>query len=124
MDCPKDDFQAFGATDDSTVGNRLTFGVDRRAVWTLAAKMDDGAPWHKGVLQGAEKFLTSWHKEEEEASRRRAIKRDFRDLEPPTHLYVFVGNDLAGANPAVNTPRPGRCTRIESCDFIVLIGDP
>ena len=85
MDCLKDDFQAFGATDGSTVDNRLTFGVDR-AVWTLAAKMDDGAPWHKGVLQGAEKFMTSWHKEEEEASRRRATKRDFRDLEPPTHL--------------------------------------
>ena len=58
MDCLKDDFQAFGATDGSTVANRLTFGVDR-AVWTLAAKMDDGAPWHKGVLQGAEKFMTS-----------------------------------------------------------------
>ena len=55
MDCLKDDFQAFGATDGSTVDNRLIFGVDR-AVWTLAAKMDDGAPWHKGVLRGAEKF--------------------------------------------------------------------
>ena len=81
----KDDFQAFRATDGSTVDNRLTFGVDR-AVWTLAAKMDDGAPWHKGVLQGAETFMTSWHKEEEEASRRRATKRNSRDLEPPTHL--------------------------------------
>ena len=82
----QDDFQAFGATDGSTVNNRLTlFGVDR-AVWTLAAKMDDGAPWHKGVLKGAETFMTSWYKEEEEASRRRATKRDFRDLEPPTHL--------------------------------------
>ena len=85
MGCLKDDFQAFGATDGSTVDNRLTFG-GKRAVWTLAAKMDDGAPWHKEVLQGAEKVMTSWHKEEEEASRRRATKRDFRDLEPPTHL--------------------------------------
>ena len=58
LNCLKDDFQAFGATDGSTVGNRLTFGVDR-AVWTLAAKMDDGATWHEGVLQGAEKFMTS-----------------------------------------------------------------
>ena len=65
MDCLKDDFQAFGATDGSTVDNRLTFGVDR-VIWTLAAKMDDGAPWHKGVLQGAEKIMTSWHKEEKE----------------------------------------------------------
>ena len=36
---------------------------------------------------------------------------------------------MAGADPAVNTtttttPRPSRGTRIESCDFIVLIGDP
>ena len=31
---------------------------------------------------------------------------------------------LGVANPAVNTPRPSRGTRIESCDFIVLIGDP
>ena len=85
LDCLKDDFQAFRATDGSTVDSRLTFGVDR-AVWTLAAKMDDGAPWHKGVLQGAEKTMTSWHNEEEEASRQRATKRDFRDLEPPTHF--------------------------------------
>ena len=75
LDCLKGDFQAFGATDGSTVDNRLTFGVNR-AVWTLAAKMDDGVPWHKGVLQRAENFMTSWHKEEEEASRRRATKRD------------------------------------------------
>ena len=48
--------------------NRLAlFGVNR-AVWTLAAKMDDGASWHQGVLQGAEKIMTSWHKEEERRS--------------------------------------------------------
>ena len=86
MDCLKDDFQAFGATDGSKVDNRLTFGVDT-AVWTLAAKMDNGAPWHKeGVLRGAEQFMTSWHKEEEDVSRRRATKREFRNLDPPTHL--------------------------------------
>ena len=53
---------------------------------SVQAKMDDGAPWHRRVLQGAETLMTSWHKEEEEASRRRATKRDFRDLEPPRHL--------------------------------------
>ena len=42
----------------------------------LAVKMDDGVPWHKGVSQGAENFMTSWHKEEEDASRRCATKRD------------------------------------------------
>ena len=82
MDYLKDDFQAFGATDGSTVDNRLTFGVDR-AVWILAAKMDDGAPGHKGVLQGTEKIMTSWHKKEEEASRRRATKRTLVILSPP-----------------------------------------
>ena len=65
--------------------NRLTFGVNR-AVWTLAAKMDNWLPWHKGMLQGAENFMTSWHKKEKVASRRRATKRDFRGLEPLTHL--------------------------------------
>ena len=88
MDCLKDDFQAFGSTDGSTVDNRLTFGVDR-AVWTLAANMDDEVPWHKGVLKGAETFMNAWHKKEEEASRRRATKRDFRDLEPP-HICRWV----------------------------------
>ena len=68
--------------------------------------------------------MISWHKEEEEDTRRRATKRDFRDLEPPTHLWVGVGNGLAGTNPAVNTPLPSRGIRIELCDFIVLIGDP
>ena len=55
--------------------NRLTFGVNR-AVWTLAAKMHDGLPRDEEMLQGAENFMTSWHKKEEEASRRRATKRD------------------------------------------------
>ena len=89
LDCLKDDFQVFGATDGSTVVNRFTFGVNR-AVRTLAANMDDGVPWHKGVLQGAENFMTSWHKEEEEASRRRVTKRgnegSTTDLEPPPHF--------------------------------------
>ena len=31
---------------------------------------------------------------------------------------------MAGANPVVITPWPSRGTRIEACDFIVLIGDP
>ena len=127
LDCLKDDFQAFGATDGSTVDNRLIFGVDR-AVWTLAAKMDDGAPWHKGVLHRAEKFMTCWHKEEEEteeeeASRRRATKRDFRDLEPPT-LFVGMYREWHGrCKPGGEYTRPSRGTRIKSCDFIVLIGD-
>ena len=44
-----------------------------------------GAVAQKEVLQGAETFMASWHKEEKEVSRRRSTKRGFRDLEPPTH---------------------------------------
>ena len=55
--------------------NRLKFGVNR-AVRTLAAKMDDGEPWYKALLQGVENFMTSWHNEEEEASRGRATKQN------------------------------------------------
>ena len=96
MDCLKDDFQALGSTDGSTVDNRLTFGVDG-GVWILAAKIDDGAPWHRlFFFKGAEKFMTAWHKEEEEASRRRATKRDFRDLEPPPHLFVGTCREWPG----------------------------
>ena len=88
LDCFKDEFQAFGATDGSTVDNRLKFVV-KRAVWTLAAKIDDMG-CHKGALQGAENFMTSWHKEDEDASRRRATKRGSKgsttNLEPPAHL--------------------------------------
>ena len=43
---------------------------------------------------------------------------------PIVILYTYFSHRLGGANPAVNTPRPSRGTRIESCDFIVLIGDP
>ena len=38
--------------------------------------MKGGRQWYQGVLQGAERFMTSWHKDEEEASRKRATKRD------------------------------------------------
>ena len=43
--------------------------------------------------------------------------------EPPGRQVIFDDHGLGGANPAVNTPRPSRGTRIESCDFIVLIRD-
>ena len=46
--------------------------------------MEGGLPWHAGVLQGAERFMTSWHKSEGEASLQRAIKRG--DNEPKNSL--------------------------------------
>ena len=72
--CLKADFKAFGATHGSTADKPGVFGVPK-LVWTEAAKVEGGVPWHLGVLQGAERFMTSWHKDEEEASRKRAIKR-------------------------------------------------
>ena len=77
LKCLRDDFQAFGATEGSTDDKRLTFGVES-ALWPSAAKKEGGIPWHAGVLQGAERFMTSWHSTEEEASRLRALKRECR----------------------------------------------
>ena len=37
--------------------------------------MKGGVSWHEGVLQVAGRLMTSWHKDEEEASRQRSIKR-------------------------------------------------
>jgi len=34
-----------------------------------------GVQWHAGVIKGAARFMTAWHKEEEDTSRKRATKR-------------------------------------------------
>ena len=73
--CLKDNFKAFGATHGSTEDEPSLFGVPKLA-WTEAAKVQGGVPWHEGVVKGAARFITSWHKDEEEASRQRAINRD------------------------------------------------
>ena len=70
----RDDFKAFGALHGSTPTDRRTFGVDR-LVWTEAARKGDGVPWYTGVLLGAERFMASWHKSEEEASKLREVNR-------------------------------------------------
>ena len=51
----------------------------------------------------------------------RAGLRGYVQFNKYTYIHTYA---QAGANPAVNTPRPSRGTRIESCDFIVLIGGP
>ena len=66
------DFKAFGALHGSTPTDRRTFGVDR-LVWTAAARKEEGVPWYTGVLLGAERFMASWHKSQEEASRLREV---------------------------------------------------
>ena len=70
----RDDFKAFGALHGSTPTDRRTFGVDR-LVWTEAARKGEGVPWYTGVLLGAERFMASWHKSEEEASKLSEVNR-------------------------------------------------
>ena len=70
----RDDFKAFGALHGSTPTDRRTFGVDR-LVWTEAARKGEGVPWYTGVLLGVERFMASWHKSEEEASKLREVNR-------------------------------------------------
>ena len=70
----RDDLKAFGALHGSTPTDRRTFGVDR-LVWTEAARKGEGVPWYTGVLLGAERFMASWHKSEEEASKLREVNR-------------------------------------------------
>ena len=70
----RDDFKAFGALHGSAPTDRRTCGVDR-LVWTEAARKEKGVPWYTGVLLGAERFMASWHKSKEEASKLREVNR-------------------------------------------------
>ena len=70
----RDDFKAFRALHGSTPTDRRTFGVDK-FVWTEAARKGEGVPWCTGVLLGAERFMASWRKSEEEASKLREVNR-------------------------------------------------
>ena len=45
----KDDLKVFGATHGSTADHTCIFGVPK-LVWTEAAKVKGGIPWHAGVL--------------------------------------------------------------------------
>ena len=73
------DFKAFGALRGSTPTDRQTFGVDR-LVWTDVARKEEGVPWYIGFLLGAERFMASWHKSQEEASRLREVNRAAKEL--------------------------------------------
>ena len=56
--------------------------------------MKGGIPWHAGFLQGAERLMTSWHTDEEEASRQRAIKQG--DNRPQKSLHTTPSNGTGG----------------------------
>ena len=79
--------------DGSTADRPCVFGVPKLVV-TAAAKVKGGKPWQAGVLQGAERFMTSWHKSEEEASLQRAIKRG--DSGPKHSLDKAPINETGG----------------------------
>ena len=75
----RDDFKAFGALYGSTPTDRRTFGVDR-LVWIDAARKEERVPWYTDVLLGAERFMASWHKSQEEASRLCEVNRGAKAL--------------------------------------------
>ena len=75
----RDDFKAFEALRGSTPTDRRTFEVDR-LVWTSVARTEEGVPWYTGFLLGAERFMASWHKSQEEASRLREVNRAAKEL--------------------------------------------
>ena len=70
----RDDFKAFGALHGSMPTDRRTFGVNR-LVWTEAARKGEGVPWYTGVMLGVERFMASWHRSNEEASKLREVNR-------------------------------------------------
>ena len=93
LTCLKDDMKMFEARYGSTTDKPSVFGVPK-LVWSEAAKVEGGVPWHAGVLQGAERFMASWHKGKEEASRQRAIKRG--DNGPKNSLDTAPTNGAVG----------------------------
>ncbi|CAB1104076.1 unnamed protein product [Ectocarpus sp. CCAP 1310/34] len=80
--CVLDDLKAFGADHGSTKTDPCCLGIPvpkdtgPKLKWTEAAKVEEGVPWHAAVLMGADRFMTSWHEKEEEASRQRELKRN------------------------------------------------
>ena len=70
-DCVSDDLKAFQATSGSTEDSPSVFGVET-ALWTTAAKWWD--KWHDGVVEGAERFMAEWHRQEESKRRARHTK--------------------------------------------------
>ena len=83
----------FEARHGSTPDKQSFFGIPK-SKWDEAAKVERGVPWHSGVLQGAERFMASWHKGQEEASRQRAIKRG--DSGPKNSLDTAPINGAVG----------------------------
>ena len=73
--CLKEDLKVFGAKHGSTDDEPCVFGIPK-PTWEEAARVKGGTSWYAGVAKGLGRYMTSWHKDEEEASRKRAIERD------------------------------------------------
>ena len=71
--------QSIRSSTPLTPTDRRTFGVDR-LVWTGAARKEEEVLWYTGVLLGSERFMVSWHKSQEEASRLREVNRAAKAL--------------------------------------------
>ena len=59
---------------DNSINQSINQSIDR-LVWTEAARKEEGVPWYTGVLLGAERFIGSWHKSEEEVTKLREVNR-------------------------------------------------
>ena len=67
------DLRVFRATDGSTEGVPLVFGVEN-VLWPTAAKK--GGKWYRRVVEAVECFITRWHRDEVEGSWLRHATQD------------------------------------------------
>ncbi|CAB1119488.1 unnamed protein product [Ectocarpus sp. CCAP 1310/34] len=102
--CLKDDLKMFEAEHGSTDSEPCFFEVPE-TTWMEVAKVDRGVPWHTRVLQGAKRFMASWHKKEEKASRQRALKRNKK---PGNNTDTATITGAGGVRQADETARKGR----------------
>ena len=71
LDCVSEDLKAFQATSGSTGDSPSSFRVET-ALWMTAAKRWDKG--HDRVVEGAERFMAEWHRQEESKRRARHTK--------------------------------------------------
>ena len=73
--CLVDDIRVFEATQGSTDSSPLLFGVET-VLWPTAAKKSGN--WHRGGVDAADRFMTRWHRGEEEKSWQRLTVEDVK----------------------------------------------
>ena len=63
--CLADEIRVFQATEGSTASSPLLSRVET-VLWPRAAKKSES--WHRGVVDAADRFMTTWHRDEAEQS--------------------------------------------------------